>query len=154
MTSLAWAPSGRSSPQRRANTCCFTHFKALFLTRTSSSAAAGQHTGDPVTTAGPPDLHLATPGMASRPSASSSLDSPTIVSSSVSKGCSTFHLDTFKTEHSNTDFNKFASAKTVKDIVNCLVHHSYIVSKNCQLFSRSFSHLDVGAFQYGYSQHS
>ena len=94
VTSLAWAPSGKSSPWRRANTCCSTHFKALFFTTNSSSTRWGS-SGGTVTGAGPPNLCLATPGPAGRPSASSSLDSPTTPSSSVSLWWSTFHLDTF-----------------------------------------------------------
>ena len=61
-TSLAWTPSGKSSPLRRANTSCWTHFKALFFTTTSSSARRGS-SGTGVG-AGPPNWRLATLGMA------------------------------------------------------------------------------------------
>ena len=110
VTSLAWAPSGKSSPWRRANTCCLTHFKALFFTTTSSSVRQGS--GGTGTGAGPLNLHLATPGMAGRPSVLSSLESPTTPSSSVSLWWSTFHLDIFSVEHSNTDFSNIISALT------------------------------------------
>ena len=53
---LAWAPSDKSSPQRRATTCCLTCFKALFFTTNSSSAIGGSSgTG---TGAGPPNMWL------------------------------------------------------------------------------------------------
>ena len=79
-TSLTWEPPGRSSPWRRADTCCLTHFKALFFTTTSSSAGQGS-TGTAAgtyawTAAGPLDPCLATPGMVARPSASSLLNNP------------------------------------------------------------------------------
>ena len=82
-TSLAWAPSGRSSPQRRADTCCLTHFKDLFFTTPlspagwgSTRAAAGTSTS---TAAGPTNPYLDTSHAAARPSTSSSLDNPTSV---------------------------------------------------------------------------
>ena len=114
---LPWPvlPSGKSSPQRRADTCCLTCFRALFLMTTSSSAGwscGGTGPGCASRAGGPPKLHLVTPGVASRPSASSSLVKPTVRSSSVSDGCRIFHRDTFRSEHSHTVFSNLLSGFT------------------------------------------
>ena len=61
-----------------------------------------------------PKLHLETLGVGSKPSASSSLVSPTAHSSSVSEGWRIFHQDTFSSEHSHTDFNRLQSASLKK----------------------------------------
>ena len=115
VTSLACAPSRRSSPQRRADTCCFTRLRALFFTTPSSSAArgcAGTSSSCTAGAGGPPKLCLATPGAGSMPSALSSLVNPTVRSSSVSEGCAIFQRDTFSSEHSHTDFSRCRSALT------------------------------------------
>ena len=85
-------------------------------TRTGAGTGAGWGSG----VAGPPVPLLATPGAASSPSASSSLERPTFLSSSVSDGCAIFQRDTFISEHSHTDFNKSGPAITEKYNVDCL----------------------------------
>ena len=115
------APSGRSSPRRRADTCCFTLFRALFFTTTSSAATwsgAGAGVGCGSGAAGLPGPFLATPGVASIPSASSSLERPMFGSSSVSDGCRAFQGDVFSSVHSHTDFNRSRPALTVKHNVD------------------------------------
>ena len=79
-------------------------------------------------------LHLAALGEAAKHSASSSLDNPTAMSSSVSEGWSTFHLETMRSKHSNTDLSKSSLAKTETNNKNThrlkLVGHSVSHSFN------------------------
>ena len=92
-------------PVKKSRHLLLDLFQGSLFTTTSSSARQGS--GGTGTGAGPPNLCLATPGAAGRPSASFSLDSPTTSSSSVSLWWSTFHLDTF-----STNFSNFVLAKT------------------------------------------
>ena len=86
-------------------------------TWSSAGARAGWGSG----TTGLLDPLLATPGAASIPSASSSLEMPTFGSSSVSEGCRIFQRDAFSSVHSQTDFNRSRSAFTEKQHVGHLV---------------------------------
>ena len=95
----------------------FILFSALFFTRTSSAvtwSGAGAGAGCGLGAAGLPGPLLTTPGVASIPSASSSLERPTFGSSSVSDGCRTFQGDAFSSVHSHTDFKRSRPAFTEK----------------------------------------
>ena len=92
-------------------------FSALFLMTTPSAATwtwcwswsrlGLQSTRHTRTTSGHSSCNL-------QPSASSSLEMPTFLSSSVSEGCNIFHRDALMSEHSQTNFSKFRSALTEK----------------------------------------
>ena len=110
-TSQASAPSGKSSPHRRADTCCFILLSTHFLTTTSHSptAVGVAPCGGPPLAAWP--LH-ATPAPGSSPSASSSDKKPTFPLSSTSKGCSCLYQDTIKGEVDRTSLTLSSSATT------------------------------------------
>ena len=63
------------------------------------------------------------PRWSAKPSTSSSLDNMTVMSSSVSEGWFTFHLETTSSEHSNTNLSKSSSAKnTLWQYSGTLIH--------------------------------
>ena len=110
-TSWASAPCGKSSPHRRADTCCFILLSNHFLTTTSPSP-----TGVGVAPQGGPPLAAwplhAIPGCQSIPSASSSEVRPTFTSSSVSDGWASFHHINISSETLSTSLTLSASAPT------------------------------------------
>ena len=108
---MALEPLCRSSPLRRADTCCFILLRACLLTTTSPSP-----TRVGVAPCGGPSLAAwslhAIPSCQSISSTSSSEERPTFDPSSVSDGWASFHHDAINSETSRTSLTLSTSATT------------------------------------------